>query len=167
MVDNKYLREYAEKAYLQYPGYSLEKARINFPKYYPAIASYYLQLKTKELEMESLNNRNALGIPFAVKIVDQLKRIESKFELLNRMLSNRLLSNRNSSDPKQQAFKQFVNKTAVPLIAASFIKALEMIEKDLSKTRYLGKSFRSRLELKQLTDKFVEQIKLLDQLTKI
>lgn len=162
MVDNKYLKEYAEKAYLQYPGYSLEKAKINFPKYYPAIASYYLQLKTKELEMESLNNRNVLGIPFAVKIVDQLKRIESKFEVLNRMLINR-----SSSDPKQQAFNQFANKVAVPLITASFIKALEMVEDRLSKASYLGKSFRSRLGLKQLTDKFVEQIKLLDQLTKI
>ena len=162
MVDNKYLREYAEKAYLQYPGYSLEKARINFPKYYPAIASYYLQLKTKELEMESLNNRNVLGITSAARIVDQLKIIESKFEQLNRILSNR-----NSSDPKQQSFNQFANKVAVPLIEASFIKALEIVEKDLSKTSYLGKSFKSRLGLKQLTDKFVEQIKLLDQLTKI
>lgn len=162
MVDNKYLREYAEKAYLQYPGYSLEKARINFPKYYPAIASYYLQFKTKELEMESLNNRNVLGITFAVKIVDQLKGIESKFEVLNRMLINR-----NSSDPKQQAFNRFANKVAVPLIAASFIKALEMVDDRLSKASYLGKSFRARLGLKQLTDKFVEQIKLLDQLTKI
>ena len=162
MVDNKYLKEYAEKAYLQYPGYSLEKARINFPKYYPAIASYYLQLKTKELEMESLNNRNVLGIPFAVKIVDQLKGIERKFELLNRMLINR-----NSSDPKQQVFNQFANKVAVPLIEVSFIKALEMVEDRLSKVGYLAKSYRSRLGLKQLTDKFVEQIKLLDQLTKI
>lgn len=162
MVDNKYLKEYAEKAYLQYPGYSLEKAKINFPMYYPAIASYYLQLKTKELEMESLNNRNVLGITSAVRIVDQLKRIESNFEVLNRMLINR-----NSSDPKQQAFNQFTNKIAVPLIAASFIKALEMVEDRLSKTSYLGKSFRARLGLKQLTDKFVEQIKLLDQLTKI
>lgn len=162
MVDNKYLREYAEKAYLQYPGYSLEKARINFPKYYPAIASYYLQFKTKELEMESLNNRNVLGITFAVKIVDKLKGVERLIEELNQRLTNQ-----NTSDPKQQAFNQFANKIAVPMAAFSFIKALGEVEDRLSKASYLGKSFRARLGLKQLTDKFVEQIKLLDQLTKI
>ena len=61
MVDNKYLREYAEKAYLKYPGYSLEKARINFPKYYPAIASYYLQLKSKELERSQIDAATILA----------------------------------------------------------------------------------------------------------
>ena len=61
MVDNKYLREYAEKAYLQYPGYSLEKARINFPMYYPAIASYYLQLKSKELERSQIDAATILA----------------------------------------------------------------------------------------------------------
>lgn len=50
MVSDNYLKEYAEKAYLQYPGYSLEKARINFPIYYPSIANYYLQFKARELE---------------------------------------------------------------------------------------------------------------------
>lgn len=162
MVDNKYLREYAEKAYLQYPGYSLEKAKISFPKYYPAIASYYLQFKTKELEMESLNNRNIIGITLAVKIVDKLKGVERLIEELNQRLTNQ-----NTSDPKQQAFNQFANKIAVPMAAFSFIKALGEVEDSLSKASYLGKSFRSRLGLKQLTDKFVEQIKLLDQLTKI
>ena len=61
MVDNKYLREYAEKAYLQYPGYSLEKARINFPKYYPAIASYYLQINSKELERSQIDAATILA----------------------------------------------------------------------------------------------------------
>ena len=61
MVDNKYLKEYAEKAYLQYPGYSLEKARINFPKYYPTIASYYLQLKAKDLERSQIDAASILA----------------------------------------------------------------------------------------------------------
>lgn len=161
MVDNKYLREYAEKAYLQYPGYSLEKARINFPKYYPAIASYYLQLKTKELEMESLNNRNIIGITLAAKIVEKLRRAEKGLEEFNQMLVNR-----SSSDPKHQAFLQVTNKLLVPAAAFSLIGALGEVEDSLSKASYLAKSYRSRLGLKQLTDKFVEQIKLLDQLTK-
>lgn len=160
MVDNKYLREYAEKAYLQYPGYSLEKARINFPIYYPSIANYYLQFKAKQLEVESLNNRNVIGITLAIEIVDKLQAVERKLELLNQRLINQ-----NIDDPKQRAFSQFINKAAVPLMAAGVINALADVESSLSRYGYLAKSFRSRLGIKQLTDKFTSQIKQLNELT--
>ena len=45
-VNDKKLKEYAYKCFINEPGYSLEKARILFPSYYLKISDYYLSFKS-------------------------------------------------------------------------------------------------------------------------
>ena len=46
-VNDKKLKEYAYKCFINEQGYSLEKARILFPDYYLKISAYYLAFKSE------------------------------------------------------------------------------------------------------------------------
>lgn len=71
-MDDRRLREYAFKIYKGEIGYSLTKAFSLFPKYYPKITLYYIEIKTKKQNEMLMKIIQALGIDKGRALLNEL-----------------------------------------------------------------------------------------------
>ena len=74
-MDDRKLREYALNIYKGISGYTLNKAFSLFPKYYPKIALYYMELKTKQQNEMSMRMIQALGIDKGRALLNELNNL--------------------------------------------------------------------------------------------
>ena len=77
-MDDRKLREYALNIYKGISGYTLTKAFSLFPKYYPKIAFYYMELKTKQQNEFSMRMIQALGIDKGRALLNELNELNVK-----------------------------------------------------------------------------------------
>ena len=77
-MDDRSLREYALNIYNGIRGYTLNKAFSLFPKYYPKIMLYYVELKTKQQNELSMRMIQALGIAKGKALMNELNDLNAK-----------------------------------------------------------------------------------------
>lgn len=71
-MDDRKLKEYAINIYNGISGYSLDKAFSLFPRYYPKIFFYYMEIKTKKQNEFSMRMIQALGLDKGKTLLNEL-----------------------------------------------------------------------------------------------
>ena len=77
-MDDSKLKEYALNIYNGISGYTLTKAFSLFPKYYPKIAFYYTEMRTKQQNEMSMRMIQALGIDKGIALMNELNDLNAK-----------------------------------------------------------------------------------------
>ena len=128
MVDNKYLREYAENIFKGIRGYTLSKAFSLFPKYYPKIVFYYTELLTKQQNEFSLRMIQGLGIEKGRALLDELNilnvrvtkfYVETRFKLME---SSRKIEAAADEDRRNVAQKEIPSELRVMIQSTHILR---------------------------------------------
>ena len=128
MVDNKYLREYAENIFKGIRGYTLSKAFSLFPKYYPKIVFYYTELLTKQQNEFSLRMIQGLGIDKGRALLDELNilnvrvtkfYVETRFKLME---SSRKIEAAADEDRRNVAQKEIPSELRVMIQSTHILR---------------------------------------------